>query len=164
MRLSENKTKELIEAVRREIVKNPNTTIQEIQQNLSVHYGHVFDKNFIGKLKNKIHKERFQRYDRVVVQYEIAKFEDTIEELCNLLWKIVDDKESTQREIINAIREIRSAKSNLLEIKFESGILERDFEKLIVNKELSRESQDLIETALEYAFNGDKPTRRQDSK
>ena len=159
MRLSENKTKELIEAVRREIVKNPNATIMEIQQNLGIHYGHIFDKNFIGKLKNKIHKERFQRYNRIVVQYEIAKFEDTVEELCKQLWKIIDSEKSTPRERINAMREVRSAKSALLETMFESGILETGFSKPRIEHQLSQEEKDLIAQALNYGFNYDRPTK-----
>jgi hypothetical protein len=152
MRLSKEKTKELIEAVRREIVRNPNTTIQEIQQNLNIHYGHIFDKNFVGKLKNKIHRERFCRYNIITVKHEIAKFEDTIEELCNLLWKIIDDEQSTRRERINAIREIRSAKSVLLETMFDSGVFEVNEKIQKADEPLSLEELEKINRAIEFAL------------
>lgn len=164
MRLSKEKTKELLEAVRGELIKNPSVTIFDIQNSLNVRYGHIFDKNFLGKLKNKIHKERFQRYNKIVVQYELAKFEDTIEGLCTLLWNIVDDGKSTLREKINAMREIRSAKSALLETMFNSGIFENNFNKSKNEGELSPEEKEGISRALNFAFNCDKPTKREDVK
>lgn len=158
MRLSKEKTKELIEAVRRELVKKPDATIFDIQQSLNAQYNHVFDKNFLGKLKNKIHKERYQRYNKMIVQYEIAKFEDTVEVLCSSLWEIIDDEKSTTRERINAIREIRSAKVVLLETMFNSGIFETSPSRSDKG-ELSPEDRELVAQALNYAWNADKPVR-----
>src|SRR3989338_5464410 len=124
MRLSKEKIKEITEMVRGELVKDPDVTIFEIQRNLNLRYEHIFDKNFIGKLKNKIHKERSYRYNRITVQYELAKFEDTIQELCNPLWTILENPNASNRDVISATREIRSAKSVLLETMFNSGIFE----------------------------------------
>ncbi len=162
MRLSKEKTKELIEAIRGEIIKKPDATIFDIQQNLNLKYGHIYDKNFLGKLKNKIHKERSHRYNQITVRYEIAKLEDTVEELCRELWVIIDDEKSTSREKINAIREIRSSKSMLLETLFNSGIFEANANQPKKDGVLDEEEAKKIAQAISFAFNYDKPITREE--
>ncbi|OHB23137.1 MAG: hypothetical protein A2939_01940 [Parcubacteria group bacterium RIFCSPLOWO2_01_FULL_48_18] len=159
MRLSKEKTKEITEAVRREIVKNPDVTIFEVQHNLNLHYEHIFDKNFIGKLKNKIHGERSYRYNQITVQYELAKFEDTIQELCNPLWAILENPNASNRDVISATREIRSAKSMLLEAMFDSGIFERQLGRVKNNDKFSPEDEELLKQAFDYALNPDVPIK-----
>lgn len=152
MRLSQEKNKEILESVRREMVVNPSVTIFELQDVLNQHYHHAFDKNFIGKLKNKIHRERAYRVNKRTVNYELALLEDTINETSKILWEIVNNPETSSREKISAIRELRSAKSAFLEAMLNAGVFEPQIGKIKQEEELSPETQEGIRRALSYAF------------
>ena len=149
MRLSKEKNRELLEVIRREMVKNPAATIFELQEALDKEYNHAFDKNFIGKLKNKIHRERAYRLHNSIV-YELALFEDTINELCRILWEIFDNPNTNNREKISAIREIWSAKNRFLDAKLNAGIFRQQAE-IKKDEELSPEDKALIKQAIGYA-------------
>lgn len=162
MRLSKEKNKEILGNVRREMVKKPDITIFELQDILNQHYHHTFDKNFIGKLKSKIHKERAHRVNQTI-GYELALLEDVINEVSKILWDIINSPETSNREKISAIRELRSAKSTLLEAMLNSGIFERQFSKPKTDSDISPESRELIAKALSYVFNPEQPTKLDDN-
>ena len=149
MRLSKEKNRELLEVIRKEMVKNPAVTIFDLQEVLNKEYSHAFDKNFIGKLKNKIHRERAHRINNSI-KYELALFEDMVDELCRILWEIVDNPDTNIRDRIYAIREIWSAKNKLLDATLNAGVFEQD---VAVKKEaqLTPEDEALIKQAISYA-------------
>lgn len=155
MRLSKERTREIIENVRREMVKNPNVTIFELQDNLGKQYNHIFDKNFLGKLKNKIHRERANRVSKTL-NYELACLEDTINEIVKILWEIIDNPDTPNREVISAIRQLRSAKSMLLEAMFNAGIFERQLGAVKAEKKLSPEEEAEIDKLLATVFRCEK--------
>lgn len=153
MRLSKEKTREIVENVRREMVKNPHITIFELQDILCEKYNHIFDKNFLGKLKNKIHRERANRVNKTL-NYELACLEDTINEIAKILWKIIDNPDTSNRDVISAIRELRSAKSMLLEAMFNAGIFERQLGIVKPEKKLSEEEKAKLEKIIATVFRG----------
>lgn len=161
MRLSKEKNKELLEQVRREMVIKPDVTIFELQDILNEHYQHAFDKNFIGKLKNKIHRERANRVNKTI-GYELACLEDIINEVSKILWEIIDNSETSNCEKISAMRELRTARVMLLDAMFNAGIFERQLGKVRNSDKLSPEDEAEIKQALELAFNHDKPKKLDD--
>lgn len=136
--------------IRREMVKNPDITIFELQDILNQHYQHTFDKNFVGKLKNKIHRERANRLNKTI-GYELACLEDTINEITAILWEIIVNPNTPNREKISAMRELRTARVMLLDAMFNSGIFERQLGRIKTDGKLTPEQEDIIKQAIDYA-------------
>lgn len=151
MRLGKEKTKEILGNVRREMVRNPDITIFELQDALNQRYQHTFDKNFIGKLKNKIHRERANRVSRTI-GYELACLEDTINENAKILWEVIDSPKTSNREKMSAMRELRSAKIMLLDAMFNAGIFERQIGKITKEEKFSAKDKELLIRAFDNAF------------
>lgn len=159
MKYSEDKIAEIKERIRLELVKSPAISIVEIQSILSDNCGHIFDKNFIGKLKRKIHQERAYRYNSIDLHRVLAELEDAIKVLSRLLWKIIEDPESSNRDKISAIREIRSAKTMLLESLFNAGIFERKMGEMKLKTDLTPEQGQLLEEAVEKLYGHRRKTK-----
>lgn len=154
MRLGEGKTKEILISIRREMVKNPDITIFELQDVLVGQYNRTFDKNFLGKLKNKIHRERARRVGKTI-GYELACLEDTINETTKILWEIIDNPNIPVKERVSAIRELRSAQNMLFEAMFNAGIFERQLGRLKTEEtksDLTPEQQAAINTAIDRVY------------
>lgn len=151
MRLSKEKNLELLEGVRRQMVRNPDVTIFKLQELLSKQYNHAFDKNFIGKLKNKVHRERTHRVNKTI-GYELAHLEDTINVITEILWEIIDSPQTAVREKISAIRELRSARSMLFEAMLNAGVFERQLGNLKIEKKLSPEEEAEMDKLLASVF------------
>ena len=149
MRFGNDKTNELLENVRREMVMNPSITIFEIQDALQEKYRRVFDKNFIARLKNKIHRERTGRVHNTI-GYEIAMFEDTCIELKRPLWEIIDDEGSSTHDKISAIRGIRTISNDFLDVMFNAGFLTQQIGVVMEEKPLSNEQMELMEQAISW--------------
>lgn len=149
MRLSNEKSGELLEDVRREMVINPNVTIFEIQERLNEQHNRLFDKNFIAKPKNKVHRERRARVSNSIA-YELASLEDTINEPCAILWGIVDDEKSSASVKIYAIRQILANRSLLFDAMLNAGVFERNLGRETVERKLTPEDNAFIAQALEW--------------
>lgn len=158
MRLSKEKNNELLQSVRLEMVQNSSITIFELQDALETKYGRQFDKNFIAKLKNKIHRERALRISKSI-GYALATLEDTDNELCRRLWEIVDKEHSSAFETISAIRAIWAISNSLLDTKFNSGIFEQQTGVVKEEKPLSEEQRKVIEKVWAYALTPELPKK-----
>lgn len=129
--VSEEKQKEYIALIRRLMVMNPSISILGIQSSLENSKHNLrLDKDYINKLKNKIHKERETRYNNYTVKKVLAKYQDELEELKLRLWSITNDKDSTKQEKIMAIRETRASSKDMIDRLFDAGIFTRDLGKL----------------------------------
>lgn len=146
---SSEKKLELLEAVRRELVRDPSASIYEIQDALNERYEHVFDKNFVAKLKNKVHRERARRTSNSI-EFELARLEDTCIALRQRLWEIVDDEATPPHVVVSAMREIRSVSHTLLEAMFNAGVFERQLGIIKGEGKLSDEDQVLLERAMNH--------------
>src|SRR3989338_10512418 len=58
------------------MTRNPHVSILELQAIIGDTYHHTFDKNFIGKLKRKVHRERAVRFDFASLNIALAELED----------------------------------------------------------------------------------------
>lgn len=159
MMYSSEKKLELLEAVRREMVIDPTVSIYSIQEALHEQYGHTFDKNFVAKIKNKVHRERASR-TRNSVAYELALLEDTSMQLKQKLWDIVENENTPAHVKVSAIREIRSVSNTLLESMFNAGVFERQIGVIKGEGRLSEEDQVLLEKAIAHV----KPCAHADNK
>lgn len=148
MRFAKEKTQELKEKIRFEMVKNPNVSILELQVILRDTYSHNFDKNFIGKLKRKVHRERTVRYDFASLNEEIAKLEDLIRYGRKQLINAVFNKESKLREITNAFKTIAWGEFTLLDAKLNAGVFSRP-QQSVKAEPISPEQRESINRGLD---------------
>src|SRR3989344_6159471 len=127
MRFAKEKIHELKEKVRFEMVKDPHISIFALQGILRDTYHHNFDKNFIGKLKRKVHRERAVRYNFTSLNEELAKLEDLMNFGRQHLIDVLFDESGKYepREIINAFRAVMWAAFTLFDAKLNSGIFNR---------------------------------------
>jgi len=150
MRFSKDKIHELKEKVRFEMVKNPNISILELQVVLRNDYGHRFDKNFIGKLKRKVHRERTIRLDFASVSEELAKLEDLYiygkQELMKVIFN--DDGKYKPSEIISAFKTVIWAGFTLFDAKLNAGIFDQTKRKQEREKPLTPEEQETVNRAI----------------
>lgn len=151
MRFSHEKIKELKNHIRFEMVKDPNISIFALQAVLRDTYKHNFDKNFIAKLKRKVHRERAVRYNFASLQEELAKLEDLMnygrQHLIDILFDESDKYTPVQK--IMAFRTVMWAAFTLLDAKLNSGIFNRPTQEK--ERPLTKEEDDLMRKALNYA-------------
>ena len=129
---SKEKTKQLLERIRRVLVMNPRISVLDIQSALEnskkdpIH----LDKDYINRLRNKIEEERANRYHNYTVKKVLAKHQDELEEMKLRLWAIANNKESNNQERTSAIREIRNANKDIFDAMFNSGLFTKDLGKI----------------------------------
>lgn len=149
MRFSKDKSGELLESVRLEMVMNPSVTIFGLQDALREKYQRVFDKNYIAKLKNKIHRERARRVSKSI-EYEVASLEDTCKELKRPLWLIIEDEYAPVSTKISAIKAIFAISKLLLDVMLSAGIFKHQAGLVKKELHLSEKDKELIDRALGY--------------
>ncbi len=83
------------------------------------------DIDYIGRLRDKILRERAQRADRQVLSSSLAAFEDVLTETTKIAWQIALSNQSTRKERIAALKEIRESHNDLFDKLFDSGVFDR---------------------------------------
>jgi len=126
MRFSKDKIEELKEKVRVELVKNPNAGIYRIQNALQKAYGHIFDKNFVAKLKRKVHRERAGAWNQNIYT-ELGQLENIVICARPILADIVfdEDKNHKPSDRIKAFQAIMNMGFILFDAKRNAGIFEK---------------------------------------
>jgi hypothetical protein len=153
MRYSKEQQKEHISQIRRILVIKPDSSILSIQEDLKIQRNPLsLNKDYINKLVNRIRKERAKRLDYYTVNTVLANFQDEVEELKKRLWIIITDIESSQRDKIAAIRELRTSSKDLFDKMFDAGIFSRKLGELEIGKTLTDEEQELIKKAIELDY------------
>ena len=164
MRFSHEKIKELKNHIRFEMVKDPHVSIIELQTILGDTYHHTFDKNFIGKLKRKVHRERSVRFDFASLNVALAELEDTMnlgrQHLIDILFDETDKFTPAQK--IMAFRAVMWAAFTLLDAKLNSGIFNRPIKEK--ERPLTKEEDELLRKALNYATDRAETSRMELSK
>ena len=152
MRFSHEKIKELKNYIRFEMTRNPHVSIFDLQAILRDTYHHNFDKNFIGKLKRKVHRERAVRYDFISLNEELAKLEDLMNYGRQHLIDILFDESGkyTPAQKIVSFRSVMWAAFTLFDAKLNSGIFNRP-RALEKERPLTKEEQEVLTKALNYA-------------
>ena len=112
--------------IRRILVIKPESTILEVRDTLVRQVKPLkLDKDYINRIINKIRKERANRLDHYTINVVLAKFQDEMEELKTRLWMIITKGDSTEKDRIAAIRELRNSSKELFDKMFDAGIFER---------------------------------------
>jgi hypothetical protein len=150
MRYTKERQKEHISAIRRVLVIKPESSILGIKEALLKRKKPLkLDKDYINKMVRKIRAERSQRLDRYTINKTLAGFQDEINELKNRLWRIIITPETSERDKISAIKELRNSSIGLFDKMFESGVFEKKLgelnvsDKTLINKieELSQDAK-----------------------
>jgi len=156
MRYTKERQKEHISQIRRLLVIKPEASIFDIKEALANQRKPLkLDKDYINKLVNKIRKERAKRLDYYTINVVLAKFQDEILELKKRLWVIITNAESSEKDKIAAIRELRTSSNDLFNKMFDSGVFTKKLGKLEIGSKLSEEEQELLKRAIDLDY--DKP-------
>lgn len=125
MRYSDEKNKEILTAVRQEMVSHPNASIFDIQEALAQKFKHTFDKDYVNKLKNKVHGER-ERFGRIHINESLAEMRDLRDELSARLWETVNSQSASEAGKIKAIQTLWKVSNDFHESLANAGILGKD--------------------------------------
>jgi len=160
---SKERQQEHISQIRRILVVKTDSSILDIKEALAKQRIPLeLDKDYINKLVNKIRKERSKRLDHHTINKVLAEFQDEIEELKKRLWVIITNPESSEKDKIAAIRELRNSSNNLFDKMFDAGIFKRKIGELEIGKTLSQKEQNLIKKAIELDYG--KPKTKSEPK
>ena len=131
MRYSEERKQEHISQIRMILVVKPESSISDIKKALGKQRNPLnLDKDYIHKLAIKIRKERTKRLDHYTINKVLAEFQDEIGELKKRLWIIITNPDSTEKDKIAAIRELRTSSKDLFDKMFDAGIFSRKLGEL----------------------------------
>jgi len=154
---SKERQQEHISQIRRILVIKPEASILDIRESLTKQRNPLnLDKDYINRLVNKIRGERAKRLDNYTVNKVLAEFQDEVEELKKRLWIIITNAESSERDKIAAIKELRNSSKDLFDKMFDAGIFKRKLGEIKIGETLSQEEKDLIARAINLDY-GEKP-------
>jgi len=122
-KLSKELQREHRALILREIVRDPNVSINELSRRLSL------NQEYIAKHYKKIRLSRAKRINRQTIEVEVAKTEELFNELAKEAFYILRNGRNNN-ERIAAIRTIGTLAKDLLNIKFDAGIFERKLGEL----------------------------------
>lgn len=156
---SEERKQEHISQIRRILVIKPDSSILDIKEALAKRDRKPLnlDKDYINKLVNKIRKERAKRLDHYTINKILAEFQDEIGELKRRLWIIITNPDSTEKNKIAAVRELRTSSKDLFDKMFDAGVFKRKLGELEIGKKLTPEEEELLKKAIDLDY-GDKPS------
>ncbi|MDE2019411.1 MAG: hypothetical protein KGJ13_03620, partial [Patescibacteria group bacterium] len=121
-----SKTQEefFIQNIRRLVVIQHDMSLREMQRQLEENGIHLHV-DYINRLRKRIFRERLTRVDRQLLNEELAAFEDTLDETTKMAWQILFSNQATRKERIAAMKEIREARKDLFDKKFDAGVFDR---------------------------------------
>ena len=132
MKVGKDQENFYISQIRKLIVVDDRMSVRELDEQL-LNNGIRLDKNYIWKLRNKIHKARMMQTDRVTLNFALGKFADTMSETAKECWKIALDKSSSKRDKISALVEIRKCERDLFDKLFDAGVFQRKLGEVDLN-------------------------------
>ena len=140
----------------------PDSTILEVKSMLASRRKHPLnlDKDYINRLVNVIRKERAERLDKYTVNKVLVEFEDEVRELKKNLWVIINGMETSYRDKVSAIRELRNSSKDLFDKMFDAGVFKRKLGELKLGDTLTEKERDLIKKAIELDYGTKKPDEK----
>jgi len=153
MRYTKERQNEHISKIRRLLVIKPEASIKDIKETLAGQAKPlVLDKDYINKLVNKIRVEKTKRLDYYTVNKVLADFQDEVAELKRRLWSTITNPDSTDRDKISAIRELRTSSKDLFDKMFDAGVFNRKIGEITLGNKLTAEEQKLLKDAIEMDY------------
>ncbi len=163
MPYSKERKQEHISQIRRVLVVKPESSILDVKESLEKQRIPLkLDKDYINKLINKIRKEKAKRLDYYTINKVLAEFQDEVEELKRRLWFIIMNAETSERNKIAAIRELRTSSKDLFDKMFDAGVFNRKLGKIEIGERLNSEDKELLEKVLNMDY-GDTDNKKEDS-
>jgi len=98
--------------------------LREMQHQLEQNGIHLHI-DYINRLREKILRERTHRADRKLLSSSLAAFEDILTETTKIAWQIALSNQSTRKERIAALKEIRESQKDIFDKLFDSGVFDR---------------------------------------
>lgn len=113
------------------MVLNPKITNQQIRNTLREQYGEgAYDKNYIGRLRRQIKSERMARYTDAKKDEAMSAYEDGVAWIVGQLRKILSQSDLDPAVRVKALKEIRKSLQDVLNMKMDLGIFERQIGKI----------------------------------
>ncbi len=153
-KVTDDKESEYKERVRAIIVRRPDVSLRQIKKileesrtepmSLTTHY--------IGRLVNKIRKNRGQRLNSYTINVILGQFEEEAKELKKQFWAIAGNPMIDDKVKVAALKELRNTSVALFDKMFDAGLFERNLGKSETEHTLSAESEALIERAMRFGY------------
>lgn len=124
MKLSKEQQAANMAWVRKLMVVRHDMPIAEMRERLSA-LGVRLDPHYIGRLREKIIRERNARMNRETLNAALAAFQDVMMEVAANLWIIALDPSASRKDRVAALREIRNAHAAAFDKLFDAGVFER---------------------------------------
>jgi hypothetical protein len=118
--------------IRRLIVIDPSMSIREMTEHLAEN-NIKLDHRYIAELKRKVLKNRAMNADRMTMNMALGKFAEALEETKKEAWIIAMKASTPPRVKVAALREIRSAESELFDKLFDAGVFTRKLGEVDLN-------------------------------
>ncbi len=129
MRKSHDQVRGYMSKIRRLMIIDSDMSAVEMQRQLEENGLHL-DREYIGRLRDKIWRERSQKLNYHTLQKALSMFIDAMGENARMSWEIALSNISTRKEKLMALREIRAAHRDAFDKLFESGVFERQLGRL----------------------------------
>ena len=123
-RKSKEQERFYISNIRKLISIEHSMPLREMQHQLEQNGIHLHV-DYINRLREKILRERTHRADRKILSSSLAAFEDILTETTKIAWQIALSNQSTRKERIAALKEIREAQKDIFDKLFDSGVFDR---------------------------------------
>lgn len=151
MRKSKEQTNLYLANIRKLMVVQHDMSAPEMKKQLEK-LGLHFDVKYIRRLKEKVLGERKYRADRMTLNSALAAFQDVLSETAHIAWQIALSSQSSKRDRIAALKEIREAHRDVFDKLFDAGVFDRKLGTLDANVIRSRPLSPEVETEILEAF------------
>ncbi len=132
MKISKEQEIYNISKIRRLLVVDNRMSTREMQQQL-LENGLDLDIRYVGKLRDKVLKQRAMTADRVTLNLALGRFADTLGEVIREAWTIVLSNSTDKRTKVSALKEIRESERDLFDKLFDAGVFTKNLGKLDLN-------------------------------
>ncbi len=151
MKKSKEQTNFYLANIRKLMVVQHDMSAPEMQKQLEK-LGLRFDVKYIRRLKEKVLRERQYRADRMTLNSALASFQDVLSETSHIAWQIALSSQSSKRDRIAALKEIRESHRDVFDKLFDAGVFDRKLGTLDTNILRSRPLAPEVETEILEAF------------
>ncbi len=151
MRKSKEQTSLYLANIRRLMVVQHDMSAPEMKKQLEK-LGLRFDVKYIRRLKEKVLGERKYRADRMTLNSALATFQDVMAETSHIAWQIALSPQSSKRDRIAALKEIREAHRDVFDKLFDAGVFDRKLGTIDTNILRARPLEPEVEAEILEAF------------
>lgn len=138
-RTNEVQKQEDIEFVRRALIVTPRATIRAVKDTILKETNRDMSLNYVNSLVNLVRSNRQVKYNEAKVHDRVAEMEENFTILREEMYAIVNDPRATNKDRINAAKQIAIMDKDLLQAQLDTGIFDRKLGEINVNHRLDPE-------------------------